>query len=325
MKVLRALSLLFAVVMFISIVPVGAQTDELWYWTFPDGVTVAYPTSWEATPDDDEVIRLESENTALYLYLYSLSDLAEIEVEPGDTLGLLEYYHTYNLSEGEEAFAADQIVTTTVDGREISYFEPLMVDGDDEYQRLRGSMLFDDTGRMVAFGAFPFEEAAVSEKDTVFEIIASAETGVYYLNDGTFFTYPPAWDSYTDDDGYIRLDNGDTNIRMEFYSPETLEEMGTDSTNLVAVLEDAFTSANDKSLTFDTAAVVEFTAGDYPGMQYSFTDTYETESYERLLVVTASPDGWVNLFDIAPAETTINEEDKAIVIDILASFEPPVE
>lgn len=94
----------------------------------------------------------------------------------------------------------------------------------------------------MVFGAYPFEGDAVTDLEAILEIVSTAETGAYYLGDGTVFYYPPTWDSYIDDDGYLRLDSDTIDILMYFYSPEKLVELKANADNLIPVLEDAFSS-----------------------------------------------------------------------------------
>ncbi len=324
MKLARLSSALLIAILVGVVGNVLAQTDETTPVTFTDGLTVYYPDGWESATDDNKVVYLQNDDTGLYIFFYSLYDLDQSDLQPGDVSAVLEFYHNQNRSDGSDAFDAAQTQTVTVNEREITYFEPLIAeDGGGQYQTLRGAMVLDETGRVVTFGAYPLQGATITTPaDEIFGIVASAETGLYYLADGTSFTYPTTWDSYLDSDGYIRLDNNDTNVRMEFVSPDRIKELGASEDNLAPVLEDLFASAQDASLTFDAAQVTPLTAGDFTGAQYVFTDTYEGDSYERWFIATYSADGWVNLFDIAPnTGATINPDDKAIILDIVASFE----
>lgn len=121
MKMSRVLSMLFVAILLISVVPVMAQTDTEYVVTFGDGVTVYYPEGWSATTDEEDATVLASKSSALYVYLYSLSDLEENSLEPGDVTGTLEAFHTYNMGDQTEAFDANKLVTVTVNDREITY------------------------------------------------------------------------------------------------------------------------------------------------------------------------------------------------------------
>jgi hypothetical protein len=326
MKLARLSSVLLIAILLGIVGNVFAQTDDTTPVTFNDGVTMYYPKGWEKITDDNKVTSLQNDETGLYVFLYSLYDLDNTDIQPGDTSAMLEYYHNQNRTDASETFDAANTTTVTVGEREITYFEPLIVEDDgNQYRTLRGVMVLDETGRMVTFGAYPLNgETLTTPAEDIFSIIVTAQTGVYYLTDGTSFTYPATWDSYVDDSGYIRLDNVDTNIRLDFVSPDTLKELGATEDNLVPVLEDAFSAANNQALTFDATLATPLTAGDFVGMQYQFTDTYQGESYERWIIVTYSPDGWVNLFDVVPnAEATINPDDKTVALEVIASFELP--
>jgi hypothetical protein len=149
----------------------------------------------------------------------------------------------------------------------------------------------------------------VAAQDDLVEIPLS---GAYSI------TVPEDWEvtSYTGAGYYWESDN--STIRIRTYSPSDLVTF--EFTDIIGAFEDLVVNTFG-AREFDEDALEAVTIGDYEGFSYTIDELNEGRSYQRILIIVESDNGFSFMGNLLPLEgETVDVADAAAVSDALASI-----